>query len=210
VPLGPSNSFDLPRRKRRAAAAALLVWAVFGCETGGADAPANGPDGAAEAARIRACVEVFSSGLGLAEAGVPVSFRRDVMPFLVTHCNLNICHQGESPPSHLELGETCTFDPRTMTCSAEPSALTDIIAQRVHANLLAPSHAAPTLKRVEPGRIDRSFLLMKLSGCQNAFPDLTGCTDCGTEMPPHGSLREYERASFDMVARWVRDGASID
>jgi hypothetical protein len=155
-------------------------------------------------------VEDFASGLGLADAGAPVSFRQDVMPLLVTHCNLNICHQSPSPPSQLVLGETCTFDARTMTCNADPSALTDSIARVVYANLMSPSIAAPNLKRVEPGRMDRSFILMKLSGCQNAFPDLTGCTDCGTEMPPHGSLRDYERASFDMVARWVRDGAPLD
>jgi hypothetical protein len=188
----------------------LLVWAVSACEdSSSADTPRNGPDGAAQAL-VRACARDFAEGLGLADGGAPVSFRRDVMPLLVTHCNLNICHQSDSPPSTLGLGETCTFDARTMTCNADPSALTDAIAQKVYANLTAPSHAAPSLKRVDPGRIDQSFLLMKLSGCQNAFPEVTGCTDCGTEMPPHGALREYERGSFDMVARWVRDGAPFD
>jgi hypothetical protein len=188
----------------------LLFWAVSACAGNNVETPPSGPDGAADAARIRACVEDFSSGLGLADAGGPVSFRREVMPLLVTHCNLNICHESGSPPSHLGLGATCTFDPRTMTCVADPSALTDAIAQSVYANLTASSHAGPGLKRVEPGRIDRSFLLMKLSACQDAFPDLTGCADCGTEMPPHGSLRQHKRPLFDMVAQWVRDGAPFD
>jgi hypothetical protein len=187
----------------------LLVWAVPAPESGGAESPRSGPDGAAQA-HVRACASDFAEGLGLADGGIPVSFRRDVMPFLVTHCNLNICHQGDSPPSRLGLGETCTFEPRSMTCNADPSALTDAIAQKVYANLIASSYAAPNLKRVEPGRVDESFLLMKLAGCQNAFPNVTGCTDCGTEMPPHGALRDYERASFDMIARWVRDGAPFD
>jgi hypothetical protein len=155
-------------------------------------------------------VEDFASGLDIVDAGGPVSFRRNLMPFLVTHCNLSICHESGDPPGHLELGQTCTFDPRTMTCTADPSALTDAIAQHVYENLTAPSYTAPNLKRVEPGRIDRSFLLMKLAGCQNAFQELTGCNECGTEMPPHGSLREHERASFDMIARWVRAGAPFD
>jgi hypothetical protein len=187
----------------------LLVWALPGCEDSGAGAPRNGPDGAAQAL-VRACSADFADGLGLADGGAPVSFRQEVMPFLVTHCNLNICHQGDSPPSKLGLGEPCTFEPRTMTCNADASALTDAIAQSVYANLTAPSHAAPGLRRVDPGRLDQSFLLMKLSGCQNAFPEVTGCTDCGTEMPPHGALRDHERTSFDMIARWVRDGAPFD
>lgn len=187
----------------------LLVWAVSGCEGSDAQTPGNRPDGAAQAL-VQACAVAFADGLDLADGGVPVSFRTDVMPLLVTHCNLNICHQGDTPPSRLGLGETCTFEPRTMTCNADPSALTDAIAQKVYANLTAPSYAAPNLNRVEPGRVDQSFLLMKLSGCQNAFPDVTGCTDCGTEMPPHGALRDYERPSFDMIARWVHDGAPLD
>lgn len=94
-----------------------------------------------------------------------------------------------------------------MTCNADPSALTDQLAGSVYANLTAQSNAAPNLKRVEPGRVDRSFLLMKLSACQDAFESVTGCAECGSEMPPNGELRKYDPASFEMIARWVRSGA---
>jgi hypothetical protein len=97
-----------------------------------------------------------------------------------------------------------------MTCGVDPAALADPLATSVYANLIHQSNAAPNLKRVEPGDLERSFILMKLSGCQNAFPDVTGCSDCGGEMPPNGTLRQYERAGFDMLARWVRAGAPFD
>jgi hypothetical protein len=185
--------------------------AAVGCHGDPVPAEADRPDSAARTARIRACAEDFRLNLGLDDAGQPVSFRQDVMPFLVTHCNLAGCHLGDTPTtSHLALGNSCVFDPRTVTCNADPSALTDDIARNVHANLIAQSITAPNLKRVEPGRLERSFLLMKLSRCQDAFPDITGCTKCGDEMPPNGELRKYERDAFDMLARWVRAGAPFD
>src|SRR5262249_19146944 len=154
-------------------------------------APRDDVADAAFRAPIRACMEDFAAGLELNDGGAPVSFRHDVMPLLVTHCNLAGCHLGDAPTGQLGLGDACTFEPRAMTCSVDAGALSDAQAQAVYRNLVAPSNAAPKLKRVEPGSVNRSFLLMKLSGCQNAFEDVTGCSKCGSEMPPNGALRSY-------------------
>lgn len=209
MPSGLSIRFA-PRRTLAEASFVLISGAVTACNADAVAPRVDRPDGAARAARIRACSEDFQVGLGLGDAGRAVSFRRDVMPLLVTHCNLAGCHLGDTPTGQLGLGESCTFNPRSMTCDVDGGALTDEIAQKVYANLTAQSHAAPNLKRVEPGSIDRSFLLMKLSGCQDAFEDVTGCKSCGGEMPPNGMLRRYDRPSFDLLARWVREGAPFD
>lgn len=204
------------RHHRHRAASLALVLGFAGCVDDTVVAKRNdstrqdGAAAAAEAEKIRACVEDFGAGLNVADAGPPVSFRAEVMPLLVTHCNAGGCHQGVSSGFPPGFGDACWFDPFTVICSVDGASLSDDMARTVHANLTAQSMTAPDLRRVEPGRTDRSFLLMKLSDCQDAFPLLTGCTRCGSEMPPHGALRDADRASFDRLARWVHMGAGFD
>jgi len=53
-------------------------------------------------------------------------------------------------------------------------------------------------------------MLMKLSGCQNAFPERTGCRSCGSLMPPGGPLLKYAPDVFATIARWIAQGAELD
>jgi hypothetical protein len=162
----------------------------------------------AEAAAL-ACREAFAGGLGLEPGPVP-SFRRDLLPIFSTNCTFGGCHEGDDTTGHLRLGNPCTFDPKTMTCNFDESLVTDELVRRIHGNLLSPSENAPRMKRVEPGKIDQSFALFKLSGCQNAFPELTECAACGDPMPPITPLREWQPELFRRFATWVAAGAPID
>jgi hypothetical protein len=132
------------------------------------------------------------------------------MPLFPTHCNFGGCHLGRETTGQMQLGDSCTYDLRLGTCTVDPSSLAPDVAATVHSNLLATSNAAPKLPRVTPGDVTRSFILMKLSGCQDAFPELTGCTYCGQFMPPGEPLRESDPALFELIARWIADGAKLD
>ena len=158
---------------------------------------------------ILACREAFAGGLAFPPAPVP-SFRRELLPMFSTSCNFGGCHDGDDTTGHLRLGNTCTFDPETSACSFDESLVTEELVQRIHRNLLSPSTNAPRLKRVEPGKIELSFALFKLSGCQNAFPELTACSPCGDPMPPNTALREWQPLPFQRFATWVAAGAPID
>lgn len=175
----------------------------------GADAESH-VEASAHADHVAACQRTFASGLSLPEGGPAPSFQTDLVPFFATHCNFGACHLGSGSTSQLQLGAACEFDLRTNECLVDADAATPALARQVHDNLLAPSLTAPMLKRVEPGDVARSFILFKLSGCQDAFEPLTGCAPCGQPMPGGSILRDSEPALFDMVAQWIRAGAPFD
>jgi hypothetical protein len=194
----------------------LVAWLLLGCGSDTTephvdpqDAGVTIRDGASEEAAILACREAFAGGLGLEPTAVP-SFRHELLPIFSTSCNFGSCHDGDDTTGHLRLGNTCTFDPQTSTCNFDESLVTDELVQRIHRNLLSPSTNAPSMKRVDPGKIEQSFALFKLSGCQNAFPELTFCTACGDPMPPITALIEWQPLTFQRFATWVAAGAPID
>jgi hypothetical protein len=173
------------------------------------DAGVEKRDALSEEAAALACREAFDGGLGLEPAVVP-SFRHEILAMFSTSCTFGGCHEGDETTGHLRLGNPCTFDPKTMTCNFDESQVTDELVRRIHGNLLSPSMNAPRLKRVEPGKIEQSFALFKLSGCQNAFPELTDCAECGDTMPPITPLRVGQPQLFQRFATWVAAGAPID
>jgi hypothetical protein len=173
--------------------------------------PADGGISPSEAAPQGSnCVSLFADGLGI-DAGAPaVSFRRDLMPLFGERCTFGGCHDGRETTGQLRLGDPCVYDPLRGVCALEPDSTSPEVARLIHANLLSPSNAAPALKRAEPYRLDLSFMLFKLSGCQNAFPERTGCTRCGDLMPPADPLRASAPEVFTTIARWIEQGAELD
>lgn len=164
----------------------------------------------AQTEHVAACQRLFASGLSLPDGGPAPRFQSDLVPFFATHCNFGACHLGSGSSSQLQLGAACDFDFKTSDCVVDADASTPELEHDVYDNLLAASLTAPTLKRVEPGRVETSFVLFKLSGCQDAFESLTGCTSCGRPMPGGTVLRDSDPALFDMVAEWIRAGAPFD
>jgi hypothetical protein len=161
---------------------------------------------------VVACRRDFAAGFDarmVTDAG-RVSFQRDLMPLFVRRCNFGGCHEGRGPSGQMHLGDACTFDVQSSICGVDAGSITPEVAALIHQNLLSPSNAAPNLKRVEPGRIETSFLLLKLSGCQDAFFEITGCKRCGNSMPPNTTLREDAPEEFDEILRWVQEGAALE
>jgi hypothetical protein len=162
------------------------------------------------AAHLAACQRDVSARFSVADSGPAPDFQRELMPFFALRCDFGGCHLGTSSSSQLELGEGCTFDVRTNLCSVDAGTQSAAVARQVYDNLLAPSITAPALHRVEPGHVEQSFLLLKLSGCQDAFEAMTGCTPCGRPMPGGFTLRETDPDLFAMVVRWVSSGAPFE
>ena len=189
---------------------ALSLAACTGEAAHGEIAPDAQLQASTQVEHVAACQRLFASGLSLPDAGPTPRFQADLVPFFATHCNFGACHLGSGSSSQLQLGAACDFDFETSECGVDADASTPALVHEIYENLLAPSLTAPTLKRVDPGRVDTSFVLFKLSGCQDAFESLTGCTSCGRPMPGGTVLRDSDPALFDMVAEWIRAGAPFD
>lgn len=104
-------------------------------------------------------------------------------------------------------GPNCTYDATTGACLFDAGALSADVLDSVYAALRAQSAAAPALKRVEPGDLLRSFLVLKISDCLAMSPELTGCTACGSEMPPGFALRISSPERYNVIVRWIAQGA---
>jgi len=189
----------------------LLVLAPIGCATDPAStAPRDGGTRPSDDPNRARCVTLFETGFGVDAGGKPVSFREDLIPLFGERCTFGGCHDGRETTGQLRLGDPCVYDAAHGVCTLGPDSTSLEVATIVHGNLLSPSNAAPNLKRAEPYRLDESFMLYKLSGCQNAFPERTGCTKCGDPMPPIEPLRTSEPDVFVLIARWIAQGAQLD
>lgn len=188
-------------RARSTGAILVLLSVSCGAEDNGQNAPETAPRSDASSGSPECAAFVEDAG------SEPVSFEQQVIPLLGLSCNFGSCHMGVSTGGFPGFGPKCTYDPVTTDCLFDPGALSPEVLDIVHGNLLAASNKAPNLARVEPGDVTRSFLLIKLAGCQDLLPELTGCPDCGVEMPPGRSLRDSSPAKFELLARWVAQGA---
>ena len=105
----------------------------------------------------------------------PVVFARDIAPILATNCAT--CHQVGTEAGRMSL-----------------------VPRRAIASLVnQPSVGAPRLKRVEPGKPDRSYLIMKLEGTQVAHGG------SGARMPFGAAPFSAERIA--LFRRWIAQGA---
>lgn len=175
---------DLKVRDRAAlVVVALLVLAA--CGSGSRDAPRQG-----EAGRSCPLTEETS--------GPPVSFELELVPFFSVTCAFLGCHDGSTRQAGLFLGPNFNDGP------ADAATRVEILA-----SLLAGATTTPDLPRITPFEPERSFLLLKVQGCQN---DLGLSCDravpgepCGARMPYLSpELAPEQRA---MIARWIAQGA---
>jgi hypothetical protein len=139
-----------------------------------------------------------------------VTFEQDIVPLFGLSCNFGDCHMGTARRGQLRLGPKCHLDSGTGKCVFESNEPTSATLDGVYQNLLDANVQGGKMRRVEPGSVSRSFLMLKLSGCQDESPDATGCTDCGEAMPPSLTLWEFSPDRYELLARWVSDGASRD
>jgi hypothetical protein len=185
-PMRHGNEARAARRARSAKSSALLslLAVAFGCTSErSASSHGDGGNRPLEAAvPAPSCESLLADGFGIDAGTEGVSFRMDLLPLFGVRCTFGGCHDGRETTGQLRLGDPCVYDPARAVCTLGPDSTSPEVAAIIHGNLLSPSNAAPALKRAEPYRLDRSFMLYKLSGCQNAFPDRTGCTLCGERM----------------------------
>ncbi len=132
-------------------------------------------------------------------AGPSVSFELELVPFFSVTCAFLGCHDGSTRQAGLFLGPNFNDGPADAATRAE-----------ILASLLAGATTTPDLPRITPFEPERSFLLLKVQGCQNDL-GLT-CNraiagePCGARMPYLSpELAPEQRA---MIARWIAQGAS--
>jgi len=105
-----------------------------------------------------------------------ISSFQGVQSIFTRSCAFSSCHSGPAPRAGLDLGP-----------------------DRFRGNIVrVASTQVPGLFRVDPGRPDSSYLVLKLEGLAGAVGGI------GTQMPLGGQLT---RAQIDSVRAWVAAGA---
>lgn len=138
-----------------------------------------------------------------------VSFAADVFPLFRRSCGLSsVCHGSQSSSAAgLYLGPKQS-DTTTVIDKALYQQVIDAIAG-------VPSKTAPAMNLVAPLDPAKSFLMLKVDGCQNdagltckAQPKAKSGTPCGDGMPQGPSVLCAE--DRDVVRRWIAQGAKND
>lgn len=129
----------------------------------------------AAAALAAALALVTAANAGSRPAAPPVVFSRDIAPILATTCAT--CHVTGAEAGRMSL-----------------------VPRRAIASLVnVTAFEVPTLKRVDPGKPDRSYLIMKLEGTQVAH----GGT--GARMPFGAAPLAPDKIA--LFRRWIQQGA---
>ena len=127
-----------------------------------------------------ACVLLLAVGCGKMESSgsaqrVPVN----VQAIFTANCAKSGCHAGSSPQQEQNLSEEFAY-----------------------ANIVGvASHEMPSLKRVDPGNPDNSYLVLKIEGV-GIVGDRMPFDQLGSG--PNGYLTQAE---IDTIRAWIQDGA---
>lgn len=165
-----------------------LLATTLACSSGGSDDGGAGGSGA-----------VCAVDYGAVDAsGSLVSFESDVAPVLQANCAIATCHRRGSNAGGLGLGPT----------PFEESPLTPPSLDEIHATLLGAATGTPDIPYVTAGDPQRSFLMLKIDGCQDSFG--LDCSvlggDCGNQMPRNSPPLEPEES--EPIRIWIAQGAS--
>ena len=131
-------------------------------------------------------------------SGPAVSFTSDLMLLFRGSCAFSGCHDELTKSAGLFLGAGVIGPDATVMTPAE-----------VYASVMAPATTTPDLPRVTPGHPERSFLFLKVEGCQNGM-GLTcrgaiANAPCGDRMPALSDELSVEKRR--VLARWIQQGA---
>ncbi|HEX4341624.1 MAG TPA: hypothetical protein VH062_37195 [Polyangiaceae bacterium] len=173
----------------------LAASLALACGTDGAASPR--PDAGAVVTDATSDTGV-SCQVVESDYGTDVSFTGDLMPFFAVTCAFGGCHDGKTREAGLYLGPNISEGPADEATSRE-----------VHDSLVAAATTTPDLPRVTPHEPSKSFVMLKVQGCQNALG--LSCMDairglpCGARMPYLSDPLAPEKRA--MLARWITDGA---
>lgn len=110
-----------------------------------------------------------------ADSAAGVSFSGQIQPIFTSSCASSSCHGGSAPAAGL-----------------------DLQAGQAHAALVGVQSAqCTTLKRVQAGQPDQSYLMQKLEGSGTCFS--------GDPMPKGGA--PLGAANISLVKSWISEGA---
>jgi hypothetical protein len=143
----------------------------------------------------------------------PVSFRdvlfADGTGMFRKTCGGAACHSG-NPPNTEPAGGLYLGPPARETGKQDDNTE----KERVRTELAKQALLLPSMKIVEPGDPENSFLMLKMDGCQASHPAASSClpsedgVPCGEVMPfATDPLCSAER---DLVRAWIAQGADID
>ena len=102
-------------------------------------------------------------------------------------CTDSTCHDSVSPKNELELTNAVAFE--------------ELLGPNGTGQ---PSHDYPSLKLVEPGEPELSYLFIKLAA--KTYPDSQFTVDPGTGMPSGGKVA-VSQEHLEAVRKWIRGGA---
>jgi hypothetical protein len=211
---------------------ALLISLGLGtlCGAAGCSAKADAPDGTGGAGGETGCSTIDYASY---KTGATVSFKNDIMPIFGSACATSSCHNVHDHIAGLNLGVRCTPPPKGVTVctfpdtvdtsgnsSNPPAPLTPQIISDAYTSLMQASTTvqAGNVMRVVPGDPEKSFVIQKVTGTQGD-QGYTTCKSqdsshavtpdpCGDSMPLGTLLCEgSSRPRFDMLARWIAQGA---
>ncbi len=129
-----------------------------------------------------------------------VGFSADVLPIFRNSCGLSTaCHSQESGP----VGQPF-LGPPTIDGMVTAAQLMAIQTQ----NVGVTSTKAGTMKIVDPGKPESSFLMHKMDGTLKCA-DVTCESGCGSMMPL-GAAMPLAADQRDIVRRWIAQGAKND
>lgn len=153
------------------------------CACGGGTTECGGScvDTAADPANCGGCGSACGAGEGCAggaclTCGPTVSFSADVAPILNRSCTSMGCHTGPRPAASLTL-----------------------VLGSAYAELVGVPASCGTSPLVDPGAVDNSYLINKLTG-------VALCS--GTQMPKMGEA--LPAAEIDLIRAWICRGAADD
>lgn len=204
-----------------------LAWGAVACSS---DAKTI-PGGAGGASGAASCDAIDYASY---KTGATPSFRTDIMPIFGLSCTASSCHNTQIKKAGLDLGVRCKYDLTTLKCvfpdavdpmdqSADPySPLTATVLAATRTSLMAPAKTvtSASIPRVLPGDPEHSFLVQKVTDKQNA--EGYTCTNadpsnstvqpplaCGDLMPLGATplCEGTQRPNFDLIARWIAQGA---
>lgn len=129
-----------------------------------------------------------------------VSFKTDVLPIFRQSCGLSAaCHQSQMGPAGQPYLGPGALDPAPMQADIDK-----IFAQNVGAS----ATKAPTMKLVEAGSPQKSFLMHKMDNTLECADVSCGEAGCGGSMPLANPI--LSAAERDTVRLWIAQGAKND
>lgn len=177
---------------------AASIGASTGCDDGDGSGGTGGSGGSDPCA-----VEVDADGCFnyecFTETKENVSFQADVLPIFELSCSLSSsCHGNRASPDTPAGYQPYLGEVDQEETPSDIQLIRDIIISQ-------DSHVNPSMKIIDPGKPESSFLMHKMDGDLDCTALTCNDGDCGDGMP-QGTM-PLKRETRDIVRTWIAQGA---